>query len=46
MRKEPNIICTGILNTKDKEIRFIAEQVAKYGGNSIIMDLSLGEAVD
>lgn len=46
MEKKPNIICTGMLNTKGKEIRFIAEQVAKYGGNPIIMDLSLGEAVD
>ncbi len=46
MEKNPNIICTGMLNTKGKEIRFIAEQVAKYGGNPIIMDLSLGEAVD
>jgi uncharacterized protein (UPF0261 family) len=46
MSNRPNIICTGILNTKGNEIKFIAEQVKKYGGNPIIMDLSLGDAVD
>lgn len=46
MNKKPNIICTGMLNTKTNEIRHIVEQVKKYGGNPIIMDLSLGEAVD
>ncbi|WHH57122.1 Tm-1-like ATP-binding domain-containing protein [Petroclostridium sp. X23] len=45
MNKKPNIICTGILNTKFTEIKFLAEQVKKYGGNPIVMDLSLGKEV-
>lgn len=46
MEKKPNIICTGILNTKFNEIKFLAEQVKHYGGNPIIMELSLGQSVD
>jgi uncharacterized protein (UPF0261 family) len=46
MNKNPNIICTGMLNTKFNEIKFLAEQVRSYGGNPIIMDLSLSQAVD
>jgi uncharacterized protein (UPF0261 family) len=42
----PRIVCTGMCNTKGPEIRYLAEMVAEYGGEPIIMDLSLGEAVD
>jgi len=45
MDKKPNIICAGILDTKYNEIKFLAEQVKKYGGNPIIMELSLGRSV-
>jgi uncharacterized protein (UPF0261 family) len=44
--RRPKIICTGMLNTKGDEIRFLAEQVSKYGGDVTIMDLSLGGEVD
>lgn len=33
-------------NTKGPEIRYIAQMVAEYGGEPIVMDLSLGAAVD
>jgi uncharacterized protein (UPF0261 family) len=42
----PTIVVTGMCNTKGAEIRFVAEQVAKHGGRPLIMDLSLGAAVD
>jgi uncharacterized protein (UPF0261 family) len=42
----PTIICTGMCNTKGPEIRFLAEQVRAQGGRPIIMDISLGAAVD
>jgi uncharacterized protein (UPF0261 family) len=42
----PRIICAGMCNTKSAEIRYLAQQVAEYGGEPIIMDLSLGAAVD
>ena len=41
-----NIVCTGMLDTKGKEIRYLAEQVKKYGGNPILMDLSLAHEMD
>jgi uncharacterized protein (UPF0261 family) len=43
---EPTIVCTGMCNTKGPEIRFLAEQVAAQGGRPLIMDISLGAAVD
>lgn len=46
MNNKPNIIVTGMLDTKQEEIRFLADQVAAYGGQPIIMDLSLGQAAD
>lgn len=46
MDKKPNIIVTGMLDTKRNEIRFLAEQVKAYGGNPILMDLSLGQPAD
>jgi uncharacterized protein (UPF0261 family) len=45
MRK-PTIVCAGMCNTKGTEIRYLAEQVAERGGVPVIMDLSLGAAVD
>jgi uncharacterized protein (UPF0261 family) len=45
MRK-PAIVCAGMCNTKGAEIKFLAEQVAEQGGVPIIMDISLGAAVD
>ena len=44
--KKPKIICPGILNTKGNEIRFLADEIIKYGGQPITMDLSLGGEVD
>ena len=45
MRK-PMIVCAGMCNTKGAEIRYLAEQVGVRGGVPVIMDLSLGAAVD
>jgi uncharacterized protein (UPF0261 family) len=42
----PTIVVTGMCNTKSAEIRFLAQQVAEHGGTPLIMDLSLGAAVD
>ncbi len=44
--KKPKILVTGMLNMKGDEIRFLAEQVSQYGGDVIIMDMSLGGEVD
>ncbi len=46
MSEAPTIVVTGMCNTKGVEIRFLAEQVAVHGGRPLIMDLSLGGAVD
>ena len=45
-KDKPNIICPGILNTKGNEIRYLGEQIKKYGGRPVYMDLSLGGEVD
>ena len=44
--KKPNIICTGMLDTKGPEIQYLADVVRKNGGNPVFMDLSLGHEVD
>ena len=36
--KKVNIICMGILDTKGDEIKFLAQEVEKAGGNPIIME--------
>lgn len=46
MSRKPNIICAGMLDTKGEEIRYLAKQVAKRGGNPVIMDVSLGHEAD
>ena len=43
--KKPNIICMGILDIKGDEIKFLAEEVERAGGNPIIMEISLGHEV-
>ncbi|MCA0295244.1 MAG: Tm-1-like ATP-binding domain-containing protein [Actinobacteria bacterium] len=43
--KKPVIVCTGMCNTKGNEIRFLAERVRMFGGEPLIMDLSLGASV-
>ena len=43
---KPMIVCAGMCNTKGAGIKYLAEQVAQYGGVPVIMDLSLGAAVD
>ena len=43
---KPTIVCAGMCNTKSAEIKYLAEQVAAQGGEPVIMDLSLGAAVD
>ncbi len=45
INKKPTIICTGILNTKGDEIKYLAEQAQKLGADTIIMELSLGAEV-
>ena len=44
--KKPVIICTGMCNTKGNEIKFLAERVEDFGGEALILDLSLGASVD
>ncbi len=44
--KKPKIVCAGMCNTKSTEIQYLAQQVAEFGGEPVVMDLSLGEAVD
>jgi uncharacterized protein (UPF0261 family) len=46
VKDKPTIVCTGMCNTKGAEIRFLAEMVREQGGEPLIMDLSLGAAVD
>lgn len=46
MSRKPNIICAGMLDTKGEEIRYLAAQVVKRGGNPVIMDVSLGHEAD
>jgi len=46
VKDAPTIVVTGMCNTKGVEIRFLAEQVVEHGGRPLIMDLSLGAAVD
>jgi len=43
---KPTIVCAGMCNTKRAEIKYLAEQVAAQGGEPVIMDISLGAAVD
>ncbi|MGA2513668.1 MAG: Tm-1-like ATP-binding domain-containing protein [Candidatus Limnocylindrales bacterium] len=43
---KPVIVCAGMCNTKGAEIRYLAEQVEAHGGEPVIIDLSLGAAVD
>gem|GEM_PF-68910 len=43
---KPRIVCAGMCNTKGAEIKYLAHMVAEYGGEPIVMDLSLGDAVD
>ena len=43
--KKPTIVVAGILDTKGNEIKFLAEQVRKAGGNPIIMEISCGGEV-
>ena len=46
MNGKPNIVCAGILNTKFNEIQYLVEEVKRFGGDPIIMELSLGDTVD
>ncbi len=46
MKSRPVIVVAGMCNTKGAEMRFLAEQVAEHGGEPLVMDLSLGAAVD
>ena len=40
---KPEIVITGILDTKGEEIKFIAQAVREAGGNPTIMELSPGK---
>jgi uncharacterized protein (UPF0261 family) len=44
-RKNPTIICAGILDTKGEEIRFLAERISEHGGIPKVLELSLGKEV-
>ena len=46
MKSRPVIVVAGMCNTKGAEMRFLAEQVTEHGGEPLVMDLSLGAAVD
>jgi len=41
-KKKPVILCTGMCDTKGNEIQFLAQQVEAFGGEAVIVDLSLG----
>lgn len=41
----PKIIVAGILDTKGNEIRFIADRIRAMGGDSTILELSVGKEV-
>lgn len=43
MERKPNIVVTGILDTKGTEIKFIAERVRAAGGDATVLELSLRE---
>ncbi len=45
-KEKPDIIVLGMLDTKFVEIKFVAEQVREYGGNPIVMEMSLGHETD
>jgi len=45
MIPEVNIICTGMLDTKGEEIRFLANCVRENGANPVLLELSLGREV-
>lgn len=38
----PNIIVAGILDTKGREIQYLASRVAAAGGSPAILELSVG----
>jgi len=46
MSGKPNIIVVGMCDTKSVEIQYLAGEVARCGGNPIIMNMSLGRNVD
>lgn len=46
MTRKPNIVCAGTLDMKEKEIRYLAEQIEIRGGNPVVMDVSLGHEVE
>ena len=43
-KRKPVIVCTGMCDTKGNEIQFLAEQVEAFGGEAVIVDVSLGSA--
>ncbi len=43
-KRKPVIVCTGMCDTKGNEIQFLAEQVETFGGEAVIVDVSLGSA--
>lgn len=45
MSNQPNILVTGILDTKGQEIKYIANRVKESGGKPIIMEISVGNEV-
>ena len=45
MDERPKIIVAGILDTKGNEIRFIADRIRAMGGDSTILELSVGKEV-
>jgi uncharacterized protein (UPF0261 family) len=45
MKEVPNILVAGILDTKGKEIQYLAERVCAAGAQATIMELSVGNEV-
>lgn len=45
MAGRPKVIVAGILDTKGNEIRFIADRIRAMGGDSTILELSVGKEV-
>lgn len=43
---KPVVVVSGILNTKGKEIHYLAEKIRAYGCDTLVVELSLGKQVD
>lgn len=43
---KPVVVVSGILDTKGKEIQYMAEKIRLYGCDTLVMEFSLGKQID